>query len=103
MYFLLTLLVEIDTRLQMHVHICIYYFSFLHQFKIKQKDSKIKEFKKLLSDKQETVSQLEQDLSNSRLKLSEREEEELSKENQALSRQLEEVKQGNDKLIYSSF
>ena len=38
------------------------------------------------------VSQLEQDLSNYKLKLSEWEDEELNKENQTRTRQFEEVK-----------
>ncbi|ONI11781.1 hypothetical protein PRUPE_4G125000 [Prunus persica] len=99
--------------------------------KLEKKVSRVEEVEKLLSEKQETVSHLEQDLSNYRLDLTEKEKrinetlqveaslrsdgekqkkailqykkrcetllkekEELSKENQALSRQLEEVKQG---------
>ncbi|KAL6283070.1 hypothetical protein ACE6H2_013999 [Prunus campanulata] len=99
--------------------------------KLEKKVSRVEEVEKLLSEKQETVSHLEQDLSNHRLDLTEKEKrinetlqveaslrsdgekqkkailqykrrcetllkekEELSKENQALSRQLEEVKQG---------
>ncbi|PQQ16945.1 nuclear-pore anchor isoform X2 [Prunus yedoensis var. nudiflora] len=99
--------------------------------KLEKKVSRVEEVEKLLSEKQETVSLLEQDLSNHRLDLTEKEKrinetlqveaslrsdgekqkkailqykrrcetllkekEELSKENQALSRQLEEVKQG---------
>lgn len=46
---------------------------FFFQEKLKEKDSQLEENTRLLSEKQGTVSQLEQDLSNCRLELTERE------------------------------
>ncbi|XP_048326058.2 nuclear-pore anchor isoform X2 [Ziziphus jujuba] len=43
------------------------------QEKVKEKDAQIEEIKRLLSEKQEMVSKLEQDLSNCRIELTERE------------------------------
>lgn len=58
------------------INICMCSY-FLHkcciQEKLKEKDSQLEENKRLLSEKQGTASQLEQDLSNSRLELIERE------------------------------
>lgn len=94
------------------------------QGKLKERDTQIEEISRLLSQKQDRVSQLEQDLEHSRLQLNEKEKrvhdilqteekhkrliaqlkrkaetltkekEELIKESQALSKQLEESKQG---------
>ncbi|KAI3414928.1 TPR_MLP1_2 domain-containing protein [Psidium guajava] len=94
------------------------------QEKLKEKDTQIEEISMLLSQKQDRVAQLQQDLEHSRLQLNEKEKrvhdilqteekhkrliaqlkrkaetltkekEELIKESQALSKQLEEAKQG---------
>lgn len=44
-----------------------------HQEKLKDKDAQIAEIRKLLSERQDTTSKLEQDLSKRKLELSERE------------------------------
>ncbi|KAG4950526.1 hypothetical protein JHK86_043765 [Glycine max] len=83
------------------------------QDKLRERDARIEEIGKSLSEKQDSVSSLEKDLSNCRLELAEREKrindilhnekridvlsrekEDLGKENQQLSRQLDEIKQG---------
>lgn len=52
---------------------CVLFNFFFFQEKLKEKDSQLEENTRLLSEKQGTVSQLEQDLSNCRLELTERE------------------------------
>ncbi|XP_062158169.1 nuclear-pore anchor isoform X2 [Alnus glutinosa] len=111
----------------------------LMQEKLKEKDAQIDDIRKLLSERLDTVSKLEKDLSKCKLELNEREKrindilqveasskleiekqrkmaiqlkrryetvlkekEELRKENQALSRQLEEVRQGKRSIGDSS-
>jgi DNA-binding transcriptional MerR regulator len=53
----------------------IYFFLLLlfHQEKLKDKDVHIDEIRKLLSERQEMISKLEQDLSKCKLELNERE------------------------------
>lgn len=54
-------------------HILVLCFFFSHKINLREKDAQIEEMKRHVSEKQDRISKLEQDIANSRLELSERE------------------------------
>lgn len=54
-------------------HILVLCFFFPHKINLREKDAQIEEMKRHVSEKQDRISKLEQDIANSRLELSERE------------------------------